>query len=332
MEQEGKGKYFFTIFIFIVFVIFSYALVKSFFEEQVEESIYTEGNFRFIYNTKEINKKLMYDDNRTVGVVMNKNYTNKTNDIKSKLFIKPLNIDYYYDNIKLSIKKSDYLDVYMLDKDIRLVILGSDLSYYKIRIGISENNELINMDKKGWQAAPKSIMSIYPNVYYKVINDKYNVFIELPGLLNEEKYPESEYKELKNKIISLIDVKEEPTTSNYYVINEDKIKLDNKTSLLLSDIKIDSYTSKKENNYSYTKLSYNNSISISEIDDIDNYLKEYDSYGSRSTVDYKGYSVQKLVNDNSLLFEIDNKYYKISTNKSIDNIDSFIEGILEIKE
>ncbi|MBR4830743.1 MAG: hypothetical protein IKZ96_03145 [Bacilli bacterium] len=331
MNQDNKSRNIFTLIVVVLFLIFSYYLIKSFFEEKTPDNTYTPGSFSFVFNTNEIDDKLMYDENRTVKVVKNSNYTDATGDIKSKLFLKSSKIDYYFDSIKISIDNKDYIDVYRIDKDsIRLVILGTDLNYYKIDLYIGINTDEMDINDKSWKDLGKNIACIYPCQYYKVINDKYSIFIEFPKVINEEKYPKEEYNKLVNKIKKIVRI-EEINNESYYVLYNSDIKLNDNVTLLLKDKKIDTYYSKMNSDYSLTYLSYYNQnnelININEIDNIDNYLKTVNVVGE---FNYKDYNVKSLDN-NSIIIEIDNKYYLINNNRNISDLNTYLDGILEIE-
>lgn len=331
MNQDKKSRNIFTLIVVVLFLVFSYYLIKSYFEENTPDNIYLPGSFSFVFNTNEIDDKLMYDENRTVKVVKNSNYTDATGDIKGKLFLKSSKMEYYFDSIKISIDNKDYIDVYRINKDtIRLVVLGTDLNYYKIDLYIGINTDEMDINDKSWKDLGKNISCIYPCQYYKVINDKYSIFIEFPKVINEEKLSKEEYNKLVNKIKKIVRI-EEVNNDSYYVLYNSNIKLNNNVTLLLKDKKIDTYYSKMNSDYSVTYLSYYNQnnelININEIDNIDNYLKTVNVVGEYI---YKDYNVKSLDN-NSIIIEIDNKYYLINNNRNISDLNTYLDGILEIE-
>lgn len=327
MNQDNKSRNIFTLIIVVLFFVFSYYIIKTYFKEDIPSNLYVSGSFSFVFDQKQIDDKLMYDNVRTVKVVKDKNYTNSTLDVKGDLFLKTSKINYYFDNIKLSIDSNNYLDVYQVDnKVIRLVILGNDLNYYSINVSIVKNSETTDLSDKSWKHFEKSIMSIYPSQYYKVINDTYSVYVEFPSLLNKEKYSESEYNKLVNRVKKDIKI-EEIESSNYYFTYNSNIKLDDKITLKIKDLKLDTYTQEKHDNYSLTKLIYYNQngelVTINEIDNLDKYLETVNITGEYN---YKDYNV-KVLDNNTLILD----KYLINYSNSTLNIDSFINGVLEIE-
>lgn len=327
MNQDNKSRNIFTIIIVVLFLVFSYYIIKSYFKDENKANTYVSGSFSFVYDNKKINDKLMYDEKRTVKVVKDKNYTETTNDIKSDLFLKLSKVDYYYDGIMLSIGDS-FLDVYEINnKGIKLVVLGNDLKYYGINISILPNSEGIDINDKTWKKVDGKYLSIYPTQYYRVINDKYSLYVEYPFLLNKEKYSEKEYNKLISRVEESIKA-EEIDNPNYYFAYSNDIKLDDKITLKLKFLRLDTYAQEKYENYSLTKLIYYNQnnelVTFSEIDNVDKYLETVNVIGEHN---YKDYSV-KVIDSNTLIIS----NYLINYSNNTSNIDSFIEGILEIKE
>ena len=373
MNTDTKSKNFFTVFILIIFIILSYTIVKSFFgnsSSNNNNSFSKDGTFSFVYDKELLEGKIldeMYDDNRTNKVVINKNYIKSSGDInKGKLFIKPSKMEYVFSNTgespkyyKMTIKKQDYLTLYNLNEKgnkINFLILGSDLKYYKISVFIGLNTEKMDINDKSWKKIEEKTLSVHPNIYYKVIDEKCNVGIELPVVFNEEKYSEERYNELRDKIEESISIEEiNDFSSNYYSFDLDNIKINNNVTLLLKDSKIYQYYSKndEENNISYTLITFikdNGFVSFSDIDDIDKFKSYLDNNSIRAKeVNYKNIKTYLLYNDSdvsskggiykSILFEIDNHYYlltPVDQNEVINDnsIESFISnnvsGILEI--
>ncbi|MBR4350673.1 MAG: hypothetical protein IKP98_00385 [Bacilli bacterium] len=327
MNQDNKSRNLFTLIIVVLFLVFSYYIIKSYFKDDTPSNTYVSGSFSFVYNNKQIDDKLMYDETRTVKVVKNKNYTASTNDVKSDLFIKLSKVNYYFDNVKLSID-SNYLDVYQIDNNvIRLVVLGNDLRYYSINVSILKNGEEVDISDKTWKSLGKSQLSVYPAQYYKVINDKYSLYVEYPFLLSKEKYPEKEYNKLISRVEKSIKI-EDIDNSNYYFTYNSDIKLDDKITLKIKDLKLNTYSQELRDNYSLTKLVYYNQnnelITINEIDNLDKYLETVNVAGEHN---YKDLSV-KVLDNNTLI--INN--YLINYDRSVSDLDSFINGVLEIKE
>ncbi len=327
MNQDNKSRNIFTIIIVVLFLVFSYYIIKSYFKDENKANTYVSGSFSFVYDNKKINDKLMYDEKRTVKVVKDKNYTETTNDIKSDLFLKLSKVDYYYDDIMLSIGDS-FLDVYEINnKGIKLVVLGNDLKYYSINISILPNSEGIDINDKTWKKVDGKYLSIYPTQYYRVINDKYSLYVEYPFLLNKEKYSEKEYNKLISRVEESIKT-EEVDNINYYFAYSNDIKLDDKITLKLKFLRLDTYAQEKNDNYLLTKIVYynpnNELVTFSEIDNVDKYLETVNVIGEHN---YKDYSV-KVIDSNTLIIS----NYLINYSNNTSNIDSFIEGILEIKE
>ena len=326
MNQDNKSRNIFTIIIVVLFLVFSYYIIKSYFKDENKANTYVSGSFSFVYDNKKINDKLMYDEKRTVKVVKDKNYTETTNDIKSDLFLKLSKVDYYYDGIMLSIGDS-FLDVYEINnKGIKLVVLGNDLKYYCINISILPNSEGIDINDKTWKKVDGKYLSIYPTQYYRVINDKYSLYVEYPFLLNKEKYSEKEYNKLISKVEESIKA-EEVDNINYYFAYSNDIKLDDKITIKLKFLRLDTYAQEKNDNYLLTKIVYynpnNELVTFSEIDNVDKYLETVNVIGEHN---YKDYSV-KVIDSNTLIIS----NYLINYNNSTSNLDSFINGVLEIE-
>ena len=326
MNQDNKSRNIFTIIIVVLFLVFSYYIIKSYFKDENKANTYVSGSFSFVYDNKKINDKLMYDEKRTVKVVKDKNYTETTNDIKSDLFLKLSKVDYYYDGIMLSIGDS-FLDVYEINnKGIKLVVLGNDLKYYCINISILPNSEGIDINDKTWKKVDGKYLSIYPTQYYRVINDKYSLYVEYPFLLNKEKYSEKEYNKLISRVEESIKV-EEVDNINYYFDYSNDIKLDDKITIKLKFLRLDTYAQEKNDNYLLTKIVYynpnNELVTFSEIDNVDKYLETVNVIGEHN---YKDYSV-KVIDSNTLIIS----NYLINYNNSTSNLDSFINGVLEIE-
>ena len=326
MNQDNKSRNIFTIIIVVLFLVFSYYIIKSYFKDENKANTYVSGSFSFVYDNKKINDKLMYDEKRTVKVVKDKNYTETTNDIKSDLFLKLSKVDYYYDGIMLSIGDS-FLDVYEINnKGIKLVALGNDLKYYSINISILPNSEGIDINDKTWKKVDGKYLSIYPTQYYRVINDKYSLYVEYPFLLNKEKYSEKEYNKLISKVEESIKA-EEVDNINYYFAYSNDIKLDDKITIKLKFLRLDTYAQEKNDNYLLTKIVYynpnNELVTFSEIDNVDKYLETVNVIGEHN---YKDYSV-KVIDSNTLIIS----NYLINYNNSTSNLDSFINGVLEIE-
>lgn len=334
MNQDTKSRNIFTLFIVVLFIIFSYYIVKSFFDDNKPSNIYNEGSFKFVYDMSSIDKKLMYDENRTVDTVMKFYYSKTTEDTdKEKIFLSPSKIDYYTNGLKLSIKKDNYLDVYKLgDGKIYLTVMGTDLQYYKVIVSINNNTEEIDVTDKSWKQNDSNQISLFPYFYYKVINDNYSVSIEFPALLNKDKYTKEVYDELVKKIKKIVSYEEIDNSSNYYLLDIDDIRINDKTKLLLKNSKIDSYYSKNYESYSLTTISYlnqnNEYITISEINNIDNYIGTVSITGEYN---YKDYNI-RIIDNTSIIIKIDDNYYLINhSNKSISDIDSYLRGVLEIE-
>ena len=366
MDTNSKSKNIFTAIVLIIFIILSYAIVKSFFSDSKPKSLLgDDSNFSFVYDTKLLNDKTlneMYDDTRTNKVVINKNYGKATDDVKKgKLFLNPNKFEFYFSNTdeepkyyKLSIKNQDYLTIYKLNDSknvVNFVILGSDLKYYKISISINRNTSEMDAQDKTWKEIGKKDLSIYTNAYYKVIDDICHIELYLPTLYNEEKYSEEVITELRDKLEKSISIEEVDNYEyNYYSFDLENINLDNKTKLLLKDAKVYQYFSidDKTNKISYTSLTLigdnQKLVNISDIDDIDKFNNYLDSEETRrNEYSYKGYNVNLLYNDkdvskdgiiySSILFDIDGHYYLITTlnnEKKVNdsNIDAFIDNYI----
>lgn len=366
MNNDGKSNKFITAFIIIVFLILSYTLVKSFFGESkpTSNSIYSkDGSFSFIYDTKylsdkELNK--MYDETRTNKVVANKNYGKTTKDVvKGKLFLKPSNFYYVFSNAsknpkyyKLTIKDLDYISIYKVNETknyIYLAVLGTDLKYYIITMSINNNTDEINLEDKSWVNAGKVDLSAYDNAYYKVIDEVCNIQVIMPAVYNTDKYSKKTMDGLKDKIIDSISIESiDNFEYNYYSYDQDDIKLSDNITLLLKDSKMYQYYSKNDekNDISYTTITLikdNRFVLFTDIDDVDKYNKYLENNGyTYNEHDYKGIKAYTVYQNNkfdSLLLNIDNHYYKVSSienNLSVNEssieewITNYIDGILAI--
>ena len=365
MNVDKKTRNIFTLIVIGLFLVFSYVIVNSYYgETKTKKTLNHTGPFSFMYDISKINEKSlneMYDSTRTNKVVLDKNYTKVTNDVyKGKIFVNPTNIDYYFVNenngYKLSFKKEDYLTVNKFgDNDgvLNLIILGTDLKYYKIKISINKNTDKMDLNNKNWVKGEKSVSSIYVNNYYKVIDNNCNINIEFPSMTNEEKYSDSVFGRLIDKIEKSISI--EPVNDikyNYYLLTNDDIKLDKKTKLILSDKKERLYLSSSDSEYDYSLTvltlidSSDKYITIAEIDNFDNYCSYYDKVGYRKNYKYKDYNTWLVKNNGSeyyggIIFEINKKYYLVNNMKysqaTLDNskidefINTYIDGVLEIK-
>ena len=371
MKTEKNSK-FITIFIIGVFLILSYSLIKGFFGESTNEENVFAGNkkFSFIYDTRLLSDKnldKMYDSTRTNRVVMKKNYERITgNPKKSLINLNVNNIDFYFSNgneeptyYKLSLKDIDYLNVYSINEKnnaIKFLILGSDLKYYNLSISINKLTENMDKTNKEWQVAEKSRVSLYPNNYYKVVDDYCYIDLLLPDALNEVKITELIYKELKEKILSSISVEKVEGNNISYKVDSKNIKLSDNITLLVKDNKIFQYYYLKDDSIDVSLMTIgfikdNNVIVFAEIEDIDKYNAYLDSSGyKKKEYNYKGLEISLIYNDESItsngikydsfIIKIDDRYYTASTymEKSIVNdssidtwTDNLINGILDIK-
>ena len=373
MNNSGKNSKFITICIIGLFLILSYSLVKSFFNDGTSKGVAfsKDGSFNFIYDVSLLSKENLeakYDSNRTNEVVINMNYSKTTGDnYKGKLLLNPSNIDYYFINsvdnpkyYKLSLKDIKYLNLYSLnqkDNVISFAILGSDLKYYTMNIYVGLKDDKMDLSDKEWKENGKSNLSIYPNTFYKVIDDKVAIHLELPSVYNESKITESIYEELKNKIMNSISVEEtKEFNTNYANLDNKNIKLNDNATLLVKDTNIIQYysTTDKTSGLSFTTATYikdNSLISFSELDDKDKFESYIKSNNYKlKDYNYNGISTMLIYDDNSIssdgikydsfVFNINDTYYLIGslTNKETindNNIDTWISniinGILKIK-
>ena len=373
MNNDNKSRNIFTVLILVIFIILSYSIIKSFFGDITIKKVNhfdKDGSFTFLYDTKLLNKNFlneMYDENRTNKVVIDRNYSKTTGDIKvGKINLEASKLNYYFSNTaenpsyyQLTIKNIDYLKLYKVNESKNVMyfaILGSDLKYYTITMSINYNTDDMSVDNKEWVEYDKDVLGIYPNLYYKIIDDKCHIEMSLPILLNNEKYSKSIYVELRDKLEKSISIKSiDNYEYNYYSFDLKNVKLNNNVTLLLDNSKVYQYYSKNDikNDISYTAmvlLDNNRYVSITEIDDFDKYsiflekngykIKEYNYTGIKA---YLLYSAISESNDGaiytSILFDIDNNYYvitpignnEITNNSLIDTwIDQTINNIIAI--
>ncbi len=371
MNNNKKNSKFITVLVIFIIVVLCYAFVNSFFsDDKGNKNRLGKGSFNFVYNLdKDILNKL-YDDKRTYKVVLDKNYGNTTGDRnKGKLYFEPKKIEYYFKNnsenpnyYKMTINSDGYLYLYKIDtfnNIISFAILGSDTKYYTASVAIKSTTDKMNLENKSWVKLDKEIeLSIYPSTYYKVIDNDSCIELNLPILLDEDKFSEKIYKELKDKMEKSISI--ESITDyeyNYLSLGLNNKKISDNATLLLKDSRINYYQSVYDKN---SKLSYTilflmnknkNMVGVLEIDTIDEYenyiknlgliSKDYKYKDLDTKLYYKESSVYpEGIAYESVMFKIDNKYYMVTTyafyekvnDSNIDNwIDNLISGVLEIK-
>lgn len=369
MNKSEKNSKIVTIFLVVVFLILSYSLVKSFFGKSTnEENVFTGKSFSFVYDTRllsEENLNKMYDSTRTNKVVMKRNYERlTTNPGNGKINLKTNNLEFYFSNenvepiyYKLTFKDIDYLNIYSINEKnnaIKFALLGSDLKYYDLTISIGKMNDTIDKTSTDWKEAEKSKIALYPNNFYKVLDDYCYVNVLLPDALNEVKITELVYDELKEKVLSSISIEKVDGSNIYYKVDKN-IKLSNKVTLLVKDNNIIQYYYLKEEtkNVALMNISFikdNNVTVFAEIEDINTYNIYLDNAGyKRKEYNYKGFDTYLIYNDESItsngikydsfIIKIGDRYYTVGTynekeainDDSIENwINGLIDGILSI--
>ena len=358
-----------SLFIFIIFIVFSYLIVKSFFKDDSGGGIVVSRSKAFVFVTNnELIKKNhlddLYDETRTNKIVLDKNYAITTNDkVKGKLFLNPDKTELFFSNMdeepkyyKMTLDKSDFLIPYSFNENstiMNFAVLGSDLKYYKVSFSINENVEGMDIENKEWNELGTKLEGSYTNIYYKIIDEYCHLEMYLPVVYDESKYTEKVYNDLRDAVEKTITIEKlDSLDYGYFCFNTDDIKINDKVTLKLKDKQVFQYYSKNENDtkVSYTVISLitsNNVIMVYDIDDKDIYNKYLDKENTRrkeyTYKDIKTYLLYKDDNPNkyeSIIFDIDDHYYMVSPLKNDGNVEdnsielwinSVIDGILDIK-
>ena len=364
MNNNTNNSKFITLFIIALFIIFSYAIIKGFFNENRNPIHTKDKDFNFIYDIELLNKDnldKLYDETRTNRVVIKKNYERTTgNPGNNKIKLNTSNIDYIFSNgaetptyYKLTLKDIDYLNIYSINESnssIKMLILGTDLKYYNISLSILALNDKIDKNNKEWNAYEKNDVSIFPNELYKVVDDYCLINLNLPYAMNEAKIKESVFFDLKDKLTRSISIeKVNESSTNYYSFDAKDINLSKNIKLKIKDNKVNNYFYRHDDNsnISLTLISFikgDRVISLSEIEDKEIFNSYIDNYGfKRKEYNYRGNNITLLYLDNkvsnegiiydSIIFDIDNKYYSVNSLNKEDvvndnNIDTWIDSLI----
>ena len=349
----------------------------------------SEG-FKFIYDINKISDEWWNSVNeewniedyyvRTNKEIYDLGWEGRIGNTTGKLKIRPVG---FTENIKIGYKSSnsgkDYYSLtvkdnnFLIPKRIRPIsensdemefyVLGNNLEFYNIELSVDDNPKGIELTEGSWKTVSyednEKHSYAYINSYYP-INSDYCLQITYPSKSSNSntEIEVKDLKELADKVTSLISLEkmQDQSYMKYatFKVNQDDIKLDDNTTVLMSSMKMTDWNSgatganKQKDTIIFTCNSRNNSVEILEC----NKNEDFDSVSSSLlNQSYLGLKEYKYMNRDiyiiygtdkypfkgkyvGILFEIDGTIYEVtSLAEGIDptqsDVDSWIKNMCE---